>query len=589
MKRHIFLAAIGIAFQTLALSQPATIAPPLHTDGARIVDSQGRPVRLASVNWYGFDEKEYVAGGLDHAPLATIVEQIQKIGLNSVRLPWANETYERNPVVRDYAVAANPQLKGKHAMEIMDAVIEALAKARILVVLDNHVSRADWCCSETDGNGLWYNDEYPETKWLADWKGIARRYRNQPWVVGADLRNELRSGAVWGGAEPRFDWHAAVGRGGKAVLEGNSNLLIMVEGPDWARDFRGVVKLPVQLPVEHRLVYSPHAYNDSYGEHNERYEARVGFLTHTQPAVPIWIGEMGTCQTLDCGSNSEWFKSFSQILRENDSISWSYWPLNGTQSSGGGRTYDAVESYGLLTPDYKNIAAPRLVELLRTIAVQPRTLALADAGQKSDLRGLPKFPGGWTVVNGEKGQISSHDGVLRIAPALNTNLFHAPGANFDVVNAPMVLFAPEGDFTLKAKVSAQLVNAYDIGALVIYEDDRHWAKLCFENSAQREATIVSVVTRERSDDTNSETVASPFVYLAIARKGVEWSMHFSRDGKQWRLVRHFPLQLGAGFRVGFASHTDSNQQFFASFSEIVYRASAPRDMRQLEAGDIVGE
>jgi hypothetical protein len=41
--------------------------------------------------------------------------------------------------------------------------------------------------------------------------------------------------------------------------------------------------------------------------------------------------------------------------------------------------------------------------------------------------------------------------------------------------------------------------------------------------------------------------------------------------------------------VGFASHTDSNQQFFASFSEIVYRASAPRDMRQLEAGDVVGE
>ena len=236
MKRQILLVAICMAFQTLALSQPATIAPPLHTDGARIVDSQGRTVRLASVNWYGFDEKEYVAGGLDHAPLATIVEQIQKIGLNSVRLPWANETYEHNPVVRDYAVAANPQFKGKHAMEIMDAVIEALAKAQIMVVLDNHVSRADWCCSETDGNGLWYNDEYPETKWLADWKGIARRYRNQPWVVGADLRNELRSGAVWGGAEAKFDWHAAVELGGKAVLEGNPNLLIMVEGPDWARD-----------------------------------------------------------------------------------------------------------------------------------------------------------------------------------------------------------------------------------------------------------------------------------------------------------------------------------------------------------------
>ena len=47
--------------------------PPLHTEGYRIVDASGHAVRLTSVNWYGFDQKEYVAGGLDHAPLETIV------------------------------------------------------------------------------------------------------------------------------------------------------------------------------------------------------------------------------------------------------------------------------------------------------------------------------------------------------------------------------------------------------------------------------------------------------------------------------------------------------------------------------------
>jgi endoglucanase len=48
-------------------------------------------------------------------------------------------------------------------------------------------------------------------------------------------------------------------------------------------------------------------------------------------------------------------------------LSWSYWPLNGTQSSGVGRKYDTVETYGLLTTDYQRIAAPKIVELLRTI------------------------------------------------------------------------------------------------------------------------------------------------------------------------------------------------------------------------------
>ena len=160
----VFLIVQGI----FALSQTVTASPPLHTSGKLIVDGSGKAIRLTSVNWYGFDEKEYVAGGLDKTPLETIVAEIRTIGVNSVRLPWANETLERNPVVADYAVAANPALKGKRAMEVMDAVIEALAKAKIMVILDNHVSRADWCCSETDGNGLWYSAEYPETKWLAD-------------------------------------------------------------------------------------------------------------------------------------------------------------------------------------------------------------------------------------------------------------------------------------------------------------------------------------------------------------------------------------------------------------------------------------
>src|SRR5271163_5369844 len=197
------LAAVCLAFTSMvATAQLRHVAPPLHTSGHDILDEAGHRVRLTSVNWYGFDQKDFVAGGLDHAPLATIVGEIVALGVNSVRLPWANETLERDPVVPDYAVKANRQFKGKRAMEIMDAVVDALAKAHIMVILDNHMSRADWCCDEKDGNGLWYNDEYPESKWLADWRTITARYKHERWVIGADLRNELRSGAAWGGSDP---------------------------------------------------------------------------------------------------------------------------------------------------------------------------------------------------------------------------------------------------------------------------------------------------------------------------------------------------------------------------------------------------
>jgi len=58
-------------------------------------------------------------------------------------------------------------------------------------------------------------------------------------------------------------------------------------------------------------------------------------------------------------------------LKEND-LAWSYWPLNGTQSSGVGRKYDTLETFGLLSTDYQTIAAPKIVELLRTVENQPQ-------------------------------------------------------------------------------------------------------------------------------------------------------------------------------------------------------------------------
>lgn len=199
---------------------------------------------------------------------------------------------------------------------------------------------------------------------------------------------------------------------------------------------------------------------------------------------------------------------------------------------------------------------------------------------------LPQTLSGWHLLHGDKGKAEATAAILRLAPEAGTNLFHAPGGGYNVTNAPIVYTLPEGDFLLTAKVEARLEAIYDVAALVVYADDDHWAKLCFENSALREATIVSVVTRGRSDDNNSETIASPFVYLAIARRGNEFSFHFSRDGKQWRLARDFAMEFAPGVKLGFAAHTRANPQFSVAFSEMALRTAAPKNMRQLEPEDL---
>ena len=226
---------------------PVTTSPvfPLHVSGPAIVDTKGSRVRLAAVNWYGTDSADYVVAGLQLQPLQSIVAEIKTLGFNAVRLPWSNQMYESNPVVGNYALAANTSMQGQHALTILDQVVAALTAANIMVILDNHNSDAEWCCSN-DGNTLWYNSSYPETSWLADWQGMAQRYQGNPLVIGVDLRNEPRINATWEGSATT-DWHAAAQREGNAVLAINPHLLIFVEGVNYALDLSGVAALPIQL------------------------------------------------------------------------------------------------------------------------------------------------------------------------------------------------------------------------------------------------------------------------------------------------------------------------------------------------------
>jgi endoglucanase len=92
-------------------------------------------------------------------------QMIADQGFNCVRLPYSLEQWFYNPVVEDSALTANPSLIGLTAMEIFDRTVESLTNAGVAVILNNHISDAMWCCSLTDGNGMWYNPEYSAEDW----------------------------------------------------------------------------------------------------------------------------------------------------------------------------------------------------------------------------------------------------------------------------------------------------------------------------------------------------------------------------------------------------------------------------------------
>ncbi len=317
-----------------------------------------------------------MVGGLQTRPLDSIAQEIRSLGFNAVRLPWSNELVEHDPVVPARALTANPALEGLHALDVLDRVVAALTGRGVMVILDNHNSDAEWCCGR-DGNELWYNARYPESSWIADWKAMARRYRHDPLVVGVDLRNEPRIRATWGGP-PATDWHAAAERGGNAVLGVNPNLLVIVEGVAYASNLSGVDSLPVTLDVPDRVVYEAHDYawfepHASYDEWVSKITPHWGYLVTGPRPRPLWIGEFGTCYTRpgcvhsdDPKAYGSWFTDLTRYIRAH-SVDWSYWAINGTQTTGAKRTFGAVEGYGVLDSTWSAPSSREHMQALRSI------------------------------------------------------------------------------------------------------------------------------------------------------------------------------------------------------------------------------
>ena len=364
-------------------SFPLLPAVPLHTEDRWILDAHGDRFKLASVNWYGFEELDYVPAGLEIAHVSEISEAIAHLGFNSVRISFSLEMVEQSEPVQPHVVAANPEMQGLTPIEVMDRVIDALAEEGLVVVLDNHSSEAVWYSAT---NGLWYTEDYPESHWIQTWEDLTLRYLNHPAVVGFDLRNELRGEASWGGP-PATNWKAAASRAADAIFAIDDTKLIVVEAINYATDFAGHYWDPLVLSVENRLVLSPHDYSwfhggvTTYEDLARDLGSWWGFLiVQGMPyTAPVWVGEFGTCNwsedcitgvagdgTVEDRYNGAWFAVFIEYLAAGD-IDWAYWAVNGTMARADDREYGALDWFGVLGPNWTDPSSASLLSALQSI------------------------------------------------------------------------------------------------------------------------------------------------------------------------------------------------------------------------------
>ena len=105
------------------------------------------------------------------------------------------------------------------------------------------------------------------------------------------------------------------------------------------------------------------------------------------------------------------------------------------------------------------------------------------------------------------------------------------------------------------------------------------SKLCFEMSPQKQAMIVSVVTKGTSDDCNSIPVNESSVYLRVSVLEKAFAFHYSLDNSLWHMVRYFTLGERKDLQLGFLSQSPTGEGCTSTFSEIVYLPQKLTDVR----------
>jgi regulation of enolase protein 1 (concanavalin A-like superfamily) len=170
-------------------------------------------------------------------------------------------------------------------------------------------------------------------------------------------------------------------------------------------------------------------------------------------------------------------------------------------------------------------------------------------------------PASWKIDNGQ---------TLSITAGKQTDWFVSPMDGIRRDNSPRLLFKPAEDFVLSAKLTVDFRSQWDGGALVLYANNQLWAKFVYEMTIDKRPTIVSVVTRDRSDDNNSIALSGQSVYLKVAKAGQAIFFYASEDGQNWTIIRSFTLGATPDLRVGFSSQSPIGDGCTTVFSQVQY-------------------
>ncbi|CAD2243792.1 cellulase family glycosylhydrolase [Xanthomonas arboricola] len=365
----IFRTASTLALAT-ALALAAAPAFSYSISNNKIVDDSGKVVQLKGVNVFGFETGNHVMHGLWARNWKDMINQMQGLGFNAVRLPFCPATLRSSTMPTSIDYSLNADLQGLSSLQILDKVINEFNARGMYVLLDHHTPD---CAAISE---LWYTGSYSEAQWLDDLRFVANRYKNVPSVIGLDLKNEPHGAATWGTGNAATDWNKAAERGSAAVLAVAPKWIIAVEGITdnpvcstnggifWGGNLQPLACTPLNIPAN-RLLLAPHVYgpdvyaqayfNDSNFPNNMPaiWDRHFGQFAGT---YALLLGEFGGKYGEGDARDKVWQDALVKYLRSkgiNEGFYWSWNPNSG-------------DTGGILRDDWTSVREDKMA-LLRTL------------------------------------------------------------------------------------------------------------------------------------------------------------------------------------------------------------------------------
>ncbi len=171
---------------------------------------------------------------------------------------------------------------------------------------------------------------------------------------------------------------------------------------------------------------------------------------------------------------------------------------------------------------------------------------------------------------------------LEIVSSAETDFFIEPGQPpYNKANAPLLLMPVDNTkpFTFSIKVSPTHLVKYDAGMAFLYVNDSEWLKFAFEVDERMIGRIVTVKTKQFSDDNNHDVIPAKSVYLKISSDTKVVGFYYSLDAKTWQLVRVFKNEYPQNLKIGIGSQSPAGKGNKSVFSKFQWSEVSVKDFR----------